>query len=179
MKRREFITLIGGAAAMWPLAARAQQPERTRHIGVLIGIAADDPDAQTRYAAFLQGLQQSGWIEGRNLRIDTRWAAGNASDTQKYAAELVALSPEAIVSFGSASVGPLLQATHSVPIVFAIVIDPVGAGYVDSLSRPGANTTGFMMFDYSLCGKWLELLKQIAPGVTRAVVLRDPAISAG
>jgi putative ABC transport system substrate-binding protein len=180
MRRREFITLIGGAAALLhPPAARAQQPEQIRRIGVLLGIAPDDPDAQTRYAAFLQRLQQLGWIEGRNLRIDTRWAAGNAADTRKYAAELVALAPDVIVSIGSASVGPLLQATHTVPIVFAIVIDPVGAGFVDNLSRPGANTTGFMIFEYSLCGKWLELLKQIVPDVTRAAVLRDPAIAAG
>jgi putative ABC transport system substrate-binding protein len=177
--RRQFISTLGGAAVSWPLAARAQQPERMRRIGVLIGIASDEPDAQTRYAAFLQGLQQLGWIDGRNLRIDIRWAAGNAADTRKYAAELVALAPEVIVCFGSASVGPLLQATRTVPIVFAIVTDPVGAGFVDSLSRPGVNTTGFMMFEFSLCGKWLELLKQIAPGVTRVAVLRDPAIAAG
>jgi putative ABC transport system substrate-binding protein len=182
MRRREAIGILGGAAAsslLLPFAARAQQAERVRRIGALIGIAADDPGAQTRYAAFLPGLQQLGWIDGRNLRIDTRWAAGNAADMRKYAAELVALAPEVIVSIGSASAGPLLQATHTVPIVFALVIDPVGAGYVDSLSRPGGNATGFMMFEYSLCGKWLELLKQIAPGVTRAAVLRDPAIAAG
>jgi ABC-type uncharacterized transport system substrate-binding protein len=182
MRRREVIALSGGAAAaalLGPRAARAQQPEHMRRIGVLIGISADDPDAQTRYAAFLQGLQQLGWIDGRNLRIDTRWAAGNAADMRKYAAELVAIAPEVIVSIGSASAGPLLQATRTVPIVFALVIDPVGAGYVDSLSRPGGNATGFMMFEYSLCGKWLELLKQIAPGVTRAAVLRDPGIAAG
>jgi putative ABC transport system substrate-binding protein len=182
MRRREFFTLSGGAAAsalLRPRAARAQQPEQMRRIGVLLGIASDDPDAQTRYAAFLQRLQQLGWIERRNLRIDARWAAGNAADTRKYAAELVALAPDIIVSIGSATVGPLLQATRTVPIVFTIVIDPVGAGFVDNLSRPGANATGFMIFEYSLCGKWLELLKQIAPGVTRAAVLRDPAIAAG
>ncbi len=182
MKRRQFIALSGGAAAaalLGPRAARAQQPDQMRRIGVLIGVAKDDPDVQTRYAAFLQRLQQSGWIEGRNLRIDTRWAAGNAADTRKYAAELVALAPEVIVSFGSQNVGPLLQATRTVPIVFAVVVDPVGAGLVDNLSRPGGNATGFMMFEYSLCGKWLELLKQIAPGLTRVAVLRDPAIAAG
>jgi putative ABC transport system substrate-binding protein len=182
MRRRKFITLFGGAAAaalLRPFDARAQQPEQMRRIGVLLGISADDADAQTRYAAFLQRLQQLGWIEGRNLRIDTRWAAGNAADTRRYVAELVALAPEVIVSFGTQNVGPLLQATRTVPIVFGIVIDPVGAGLVDNLSRPGANATGFMMFEYSLCGKWLELLKQIAPGLTRAAVLRDPAISAG
>jgi putative ABC transport system substrate-binding protein len=182
MRRRQFIALSGGAAAaalLGPRAARAQQPDQMRRIGVLIGVAKDDPDVQTRYAAFLQRLQQSGWIEGRNLRIDTRWAAGNAADTRKYAAELVALAPEVILSFGSATIGPLLQATRTVPIVFSLVVDPIGAGFVDSLSRPGGNATGFMMFEYSLCGKWLELLKQIAPGVTRAAVLRDPAIAAG
>jgi len=182
MRRREVIAFFGGAAAaslLRPNAAHAQQPERMRRIGVLIGIAPDDPVAQTRYAAFLQGLQQLGWIDGRNLRIETRWAAGNAADTRKYAAELVALAPDVIVSIGSANVGSLLQATRTVPIVFAIVIDPVGAGIVESLSRPGGNATGFMQFDYSLCGKWPELLKQIAPGVTRVAVLRDPAIAAG
>jgi putative ABC transport system substrate-binding protein len=181
MRRREVIALFGGAAAslLRPFDAHAQQPERMRRIGVLIGIAPDDPVAQTRYAAFLQGLQQLGWIDGRNLRIETRWAAGNAADTRKYAAELVALAPDVIVSIGSANVESLLQATRTVPIVFAIVIDPVGAGIVESLSRPGGNATGFMQFDYSLCGKWPELLKQIAPGVTRVAVLRDPAIAAG
>jgi putative ABC transport system substrate-binding protein len=179
MRRRDFIALFASAAVARPFAAHAQQPERMRRIGVLIGIAPDDPVAQTRYAAFLQGLQQSGWIDGRNLRIETRWAAGNAADTRKYAAELVALAPDVIVSIGSANVESLLQATRTVPIVFAIVIDPVGAGIVESLSRPGGNATGFMQFDYSLCGKWPELLKQIAPGVTRVAVLRDPAIAAG
>jgi putative tryptophan/tyrosine transport system substrate-binding protein len=182
IQRRTFLTALGGAAAVALLRsgdANAQQPERMRRIGMLIGIAADDPDGQRRYAAFVQGLQQLGWVEGRNLRIDTRWAAGNVADARKYAAELVALAPEVIVSFGSATVGPLLQATRTVPIVFGIVIDPVGAGFVDSLSRPGGNATGFMQFDYSLCGKWPELLKQIAPGVTRVAVLRDPAIAAG
>jgi putative ABC transport system substrate-binding protein len=150
-----------------------------RRIGVLAGAAADNADAQARHAAFLQELQQLGWSDGRNMRIDSRWAAGNAADTRKHAAELVALAPDVIVAFGSVSVGPLLQATRTLPIVFAIVPDPVGAGFVESLSRPGGNATGFMMFEYSLTAKWLELLKQIAPGVTRAAVLRDPAISAG
>jgi putative tryptophan/tyrosine transport system substrate-binding protein len=179
MKRREFIMLIGDAVAVWPLAARAQQPERIRRIGVLTGLAADDPDAQARYAAFLQGLQQLGWTDGRNVRIDTRWAAGNADNIRKYAAELAALAPDVILGSGSAAVGSLLQATRAVPIVFAIVPDPVGSGFVDSLARPGGNATGFMQFEYSLSGKWLELLKQIAPGVTRAAVLWDPAITAG
>jgi putative tryptophan/tyrosine transport system substrate-binding protein len=178
--RRQFITLLGGTTVIaWPLAAHAQQPERMRRIGELQAIAADDPEAQAQNAAFLQGLQQLGWTDGRNVHIDTRWAAGNANDARKYAAELVALAPDVIFATGDASVGPLLQATHNVPIVFAIVPDPVGAGFVDSLSRPGGNATGFMMFEYNLSGKWLELLKQIAPDLTRVAVLRDPAISAG
>ncbi len=179
MTRRQFIMLIGGAAAAWPLAARAQQADRVRHISVLAGGAANDPIFQPRFAAFLQALQQSGWTDGSNLRIDYRWAAGNADDTRKYAAELAALAPDIIVTTGGAALGPLLQATRAVPIVFANVQDPVGSGFVDSLSRPGGNATGFMQFEYSLCGKWLELLKQIAPGVTRAAVLWDPAIAAG
>ena len=179
MKRRDFITLLGGAAATWPLAARAQQGERSGASACSRGESRDDPDAQARQAAFLQGLQQLGWIEGRNVRIDARWAAGNAANTRKYAAELVALAPDVILSVGSAVAGPLLEATRTVPIVFVIVPDPIGAGYVDSLSRPGGNATGFMMFEYNLCGKWLELLKEIAPGVTRVAVLRDPAIAAG
>jgi putative ABC transport system substrate-binding protein len=177
--RREFISVLGGAVAAWPFAAHAQQPEQMRRVGMLFGIAADDPNAQAEHAAFLQGLQQLGWTEGRNVRIDPRWAGGNAAALRKYAAELVALAPDVILSVGSASAGPLLEATRTVPIVFVIIPDPVGAGYVDSLSRPGGNATGFMMFEYSLCGKWVELLKEIAPGVTRAAVLRDPAIAAG
>jgi ABC-type uncharacterized transport system substrate-binding protein len=180
MRRREFITLIGGTAVAWPLAARAQQQgERMRRIGVLMPIAADDPEGQARVAAFVQGLAQLGWTEGRNVRIDARWSAGNAADTRKYAAELVALAPDVIMTTGGATMGPLLQATRTVPIVFTIVPDPVGNGFVDSLSRPGGNATGFLMFEYSLCGKWLELLKEIAPGVTRAGVLRDPALAVG
>jgi putative tryptophan/tyrosine transport system substrate-binding protein len=179
MRRREFITLLGGAAAAWPVVARAQQVDRMRRLGVLGGQAANDPDAQANIAAFLQGLQQLGWTDGRNVRIDHRWAAGNPADIRKYAAELVALAPDIILATGASPLGPLLQATRTVPIVFAIVPDPVGAGFVDSLSRPGGNTTGFMQAEYNLSGKWLELLKQIAPGVTRAAVLRDPAITAG
>ena len=179
MRRREFITLLGGAAAAWPMAARAQQPDRMRRIGVLFSIAADDLDAQAQNTAFLQGLQQLGWTDGRNVRIDIRWSAGAADITRKYAAELVALAPDVILAVGGASVGPLLQATRTVPIVFVIVPDPVGSGFVESLSQPGGNATGFMQFEYSLSGKWLELLKQIAPGVTRAMVLWDPAITAG
>jgi ABC-type uncharacterized transport system substrate-binding protein len=180
MRRREFITLLGGAAAAWPLAARAQQADRVRRIGALIGApSADNPDAQANIRAFLQVLQQLGWTDGGNVRIDIRWGAGNADDIRKYAAELAALAPDVIFASGTASVGPMLQATRTVPIVFANVADPVGAGFVDSLARPGGNASGFIQFEYSLSGKWLELLKQIAPGVTRAAVLRDPAITSG
>jgi ABC transporter substrate binding protein len=159
MKRREVITLLGGAAA-WPLAAHAQQPERMRRIGVLIPYAADDPEGQARTAAFLQGLQQLGWTEGRNVRIDYRWSAGDADRARRYAAELVALAPDVILASGTSTVGPLLQATRTVPIVFPVIGDPVGAGFVDSLARPGGNATGFMSREYSLSGKWLELLKR-------------------
>jgi putative ABC transport system substrate-binding protein len=177
--RRQFISaLVGGTAVAWPLAVHAQQGERMRRIGMLIGLAADDPIGQAQLAAFLEGLQKLGWTNGRNMRIDIRWAAGNAADTRKYAAELVALAPDVILGV-AVTVGPLLQATHTVPIVFTIVPDPVGSGFVDRLSRPGGNATGFVMFEYSLCGKWLELLKEIAPGVTQVAVLRDPAIPAG
>jgi ABC-type uncharacterized transport system substrate-binding protein len=179
MRRRDFITGTISSMVAWPLAARAQQGERLRRIGVLNPFAAKDSGAQTRHAAFIQGLRQLGWIDDQNLHIDARWTGGNAADARKYAAELVALAPEVIVTSGAAGLGPMLQATRTVPIVFAIVPDPVGAGFVDSLSRPGGNATGFLMFEYSLCGKWLELLKEIAPGVTRAAVLRDPAITAG
>jgi putative tryptophan/tyrosine transport system substrate-binding protein len=179
VRRREFITLLGGTAAAWPLAARAQQAERMRRVGVLIGQAANDPDAQANMIAFVQGMQQLGWTDGSNVRLDLRWAAGNPADLRKYAAELLALAPEAILASGATAAGSLLQASSTVPIVFAIVPDPVGAGFVDSLSRPGGNATGFMQFEYELSGKWLELLKQIAPAVTRAAVLRDAAITAG
>jgi ABC-type uncharacterized transport system substrate-binding protein len=179
MRRREVIALFGGAAASWPLAARAQQGERMRRIGVLSDFVADDPVTQRRYAAFVQGLQQLGWTDGRNVHLDYRWGAGNAADLRKYAAELVALAPDVILAEGSTCLGPLLQATRSVPIVFVIVPDPVGAGFVDSLSRPGGNATGFLMFEYTLCGKWPELLKELAPGVTRAAVLRDSALASG
>ena len=181
MKRREFITLLGGAAAVaWPLAARAQQPDRVRRIGVLMASAADDSESQARIAAFLQGLQQLGWADGRNMRIDTRWATTDADDIRRHAAELVALAPDVLVAAtGTATVAPLLQATRTVPIVFVVVIDPVGAGFVASLARPGGNATGFTSYEYGMSGKWLELLKEIAPGVTRAAVLRDPAIASG
>jgi len=163
----------------WPLAARAQPVERMRRIGVLMNVAVDDPVGQARNAAFLQGLQQLGWSDGRNVRIDARWAAGKADDIRKYAAELVALAPDVVLAAGSASAGPLLQLTRTVPIVFVHSPDPVGAGFVESLARPGGNATGFTLFEYGISGKWLELLKQIAPHVTRVAVLRDPAIAAG
>jgi putative tryptophan/tyrosine transport system substrate-binding protein len=178
MKRREFITLVGGALA-WPLNARAQQPERMRRIGVLLGFAADDPESPVRMGAFLQGLQQLGWTDGRNVRIDTRWGAGDVELTRKYVAELIELAPDVILASGNSTVAPLLQATRVVPIVFPILIDPVGAGFVDSLARPGDNATGFILFEYGIAAKWLELLKQIAPGVTRAAVIRDPALASG
>ena len=176
--RRKFIALIGGAAA-WPLAARAQQGEPMRRIGALMSTAADDPEGQARIAAFQQGVQQFGWTIGRNVRIDSRWPVGDSERTRRYAAELVALAPDVILATGSAAAAPLLQATRTVPVVFVIVPDPVGAGFVNSLARPGGNATGFIQFEYGISGKWLELLKQIAPGVTRAAILRDPAISAG
>jgi putative ABC transport system substrate-binding protein len=176
--RREFITLLGGAAAAWPLGARAQQPDRMRHIGVLSGLA-DDPEGQARVAAFRQELQRLGWTDGRNMRLDIRWGGGDAEFLRKLAAELVALAPDVLFSTGTASTGPLLQATRAVPIVFASVIDPVGAGFVESLARPGGNATGFLQFEYSLSGKWLELLREIAPGVKRAAVLRDHNLTAG
>jgi ABC transporter substrate binding protein len=177
-RRREFVTLLGGAAA-WPLAARAQQGKRMRRVGALMPYAANDPQTQIRNAAFLQGLQQLGWTVGTNIQIDYRWAAGNEDDTRKYAAELVALAPDVIFASGSAAVEPLRRATRTVSIVFALVPDPVGAGFVDSLARPGGNITGFTPWEYGIGAKWLEVLKQVAPGVTRAAVLRDPAITAG
>jgi putative tryptophan/tyrosine transport system substrate-binding protein len=177
MRRRKFIQAIIAFAA-WPFAARAQQAERMRRIGVLMIQAADDPVGQARVKAFQQNLQQLGWTDGRNVRIDYRWAAGNVENSRKYAAELVALAPDVILAVGAAT-GPVLQATRTVPIVFTVASDPVGSGFVDSLSRPGGNATGFMLFEYSLSAKWVELLKQIAPGVTRAAVLRDPAVTSG
>ena len=177
MRRREFITLLGGAAA-WPLLARAQQGGR-RRLGVLMATAADDPESRKRLFAFLQNMQQLGWVEGRNLRIDIRWAAGNTDETRKYATELTALTPDIILATGSLALGPLLQATRTIPIVFTHVPDPVGAGFVDSMARPGGNATGFTSFDYGLSVKWLELLKEIAPRVTRVGVIRDPNLTAG
>jgi putative ABC transport system substrate-binding protein len=178
MRRREFIKLLGGAVAAWPLAARAQQGERMRRIGMLLNATADDTEFQAWVGAFRQALQELGWTDGRNIRIDYRWGAGDA-DKRKYAAELVALAPDVIVAPGASTVGPLLQATRTVPIVFPITADPVASGFVDSLARPGGNATGFMLFEYSISGKWLELLKQIAPGVTRVAVLGDPSTPTG
>jgi ABC transporter substrate binding protein len=209
VRRRHFITLLGGVAA-WPVAVRAQQAERVRRIGVLLPAAADDAEYQARVGAFLQALALLGWTIGRNVRIDTRWATANAADIRRHAAELAALAPDVILAHGASTVGPLLQATRTaalaseasdqrgnsivrapgtrpepgssaraVPIVFPVVSDPVAAGFVDSLARPGGNATGFIVFEYSLSGKWLELLKQIAPGVTRAAVFRDPASPPG
>jgi len=177
MRRREFMLLIGGAAA-WPVAVRAQQSERLRRIGVLMNTTAD-ADQQANVATFRQALQQLGWADGRNVRIDVRWAGGQPSEIRRHANELVALAPDVILATGNASMPPLLQATHTVPIVFNNVADPVGAGYVDSMARPDGNATGFIQFDYTLSGKWLELLKQIAPHVTRVAILRDPALAAG
>jgi putative ABC transport system substrate-binding protein len=178
MRRREFITLLGGATAAWPRAARAQQPEQIRRIGALMNLAADDPESQRRVTAFVQGLQQLGWTDGRNVRIDFRWGADDAERIRTYAAELVALAPDVILAAGAVTVGPLQHASRTVPIVFAGVTDPVGAGIVASLARPGGNATGFMNFEYGVSGKWLELLKQIAPRVTRAAVLRDSTLMA-
>ena len=179
MKRRNFITLLGGAAAAWPLAARAQQREQVRRIGVLVPYTADDAEVQARVGAFLQELQQSGWTIGRNVRIDIRWAGGKRDDIRRHAAELVALRPDVILAQGGSTLGPLLQATRTVPIVFPGIVDPVGAGFVDSLARPGGNVTGFMSMEYSTAGKRLELLKQVAPNVARVEVLRDSTQGSG
>jgi putative ABC transport system substrate-binding protein len=169
MKRRKFITLAGGVAIAWPLAARAQQ-EQVRRLGVLVYLAAGDREGEARLAAFTQALTQLGWSEGRNLRIDVRWA--KADDVHRHAAELVLLA-----ATGTATVAPLLQATRAIPIVFATVIDPVGAGFIASLAQPGGNATGFTIYEYSMSGKWLELLKEIAPGVTRVAVLRVASLA--
>ena len=179
MRRREVITLLGGVAAAWSLAARAQQGERMRRIAIILPATADDARFQTFVGAFLQELQSSGWSIGRNVRIDTRWATANAAAIRRHAAELVALTPDVILAVGASTVAPLLQATRTVPIVFAVASDPVGNGFVDSLGRPGGNATGFMSFEYTMAGKWLELLKQIAPSVTRVAVLRDAGTPSG
>jgi putative ABC transport system substrate-binding protein len=178
MKRRELITLLGGAAAAWPLVARAQRPERMRLIGALTGVA-DEPIARARATVFIKELQELGWIDGRNMRVDYRWGGGDADIIRRQAIELVALAPDVILATGGPATERVLQATRSIPIVFAVVPDPVGSGLVARLSRPGGNATGFMQFEYSLSGKWLEQLKQVAPSVTRAAVLRDSAITAG
>ena len=179
LKRREFITLLGGTAAAWPLAAGAQQAERMRRIGVLMNAAADDPEGQARIAAFHQGLQELGWTLGRNARIDARWGAVDADSSRRYAAELVGLASDVILASASAAVAALQQTTRTIPIVFASVADPVGAGFVETLANPGGNITGFSTFEYTLSGKWLELLKEIAPSVTRAAVLRDASVGSG
>src|SRR5262249_37859920 len=179
MKRREFITLLGGAAAAWPLAARAQQTDRLRRIGLLMNRSADNPEGQDRIAAFHQGLQELGWTVGRNVRIDTRWGEDDADRERKYATELVALAPDIILASGTLSVAALQQVSRTLPIVFAAVTDPVGAGFVHSLARPGGNATGFMIYEYSLSAKWLELLKQIAPSVTRVAIIRNSDNPAG
>jgi putative tryptophan/tyrosine transport system substrate-binding protein len=179
IRRREFITLLGGAAAAWPPAARAQHAGNKRRVGVLMNRAADDPEGQARLVAFQQALQQLGWSDGRNMWMDIRWGENDIDRERRYAAELVALAPDVILAGGGVSVAALQHVTRTLPIVFAVVGDPVGIGLVDSLARPGGNVTGFMNFEYSLSGKWLELLKQTAPRVTRAAVLRNPAIPAG
>jgi putative ABC transport system substrate-binding protein len=179
MRRRKFITLLGGAAATWPLVARAQQPTRMRRIGVLVAVAEDDPQGQARIAAFVQRMEQLSWIADRNIRIDTRWGPGDADRFRQLATELVALAPEVILASGGTVVGPLLQVTRTVPIVFTLTVDPVGAGFVESLARPGGNATGFTGYEYGMSAKWLELLKEIAPQVGRVAVLRDATIVQG
>jgi len=179
VRRREFFTLLSGAAAAWPLAARAQQADRMRRIGVLLNLAADDPMGQARVAAFVQGLQAAGWSDGRNVRIDTRWAAADPGNYRKYAAELIALGSDVVLASTTAAVAQLQQASRAVPIVFVSVIDPVGSGLIASMARPGGNVTGFVIFEYALAAKWLELLKEIVPDVKRAAVLRDATVASG
>ena len=178
MRRREFITLVGGAAAMWPLTARAQQPERARRVGILLAGSTEEPDYQARVAASPKELQQLGWSEGRNLRVEVR-SGGSEANIRKNVTELIAFAPDVILTGGTTVMAHLLRTTRTVPIVFMSAVDPVGAGLVESLARPGGNATGFMQFEYSLSGKWLELLKQIAPAVTRAAVLRDATTTSG
>jgi putative ABC transport system substrate-binding protein len=179
MKRREFIPLIGGAMLGWPLGASAQQGERMRRIGVLMNLAEDDPEGQARFAALLQGLRELGWIDGQNVRLDTRWAAATADPYRTYAAELVALAPDVILAATTPGAAAVQQATRTIPIIFVIVIDPVAAGFVSNLARPGGNITGFALYEYGLSEKWLELLNEIAPGVKRVAVVRDPALVSG
>jgi putative ABC transport system substrate-binding protein len=178
MRRREFISLVGGVAA-WPVVARAQQGERLRRVAVLEPIEKDTPSAQARYTAFVRALEQAGWTDGRNLQIVARWSGGNDVKLRQYAEELVTLAPDVILAGGGTGVEAMLKATRTIPIVFAIAPDPVGAGFVQRLSRPGGNATGFMMFEYNLCGKWLELFREIAPDVKHAGVLRDPGFAHG
>jgi ABC-type uncharacterized transport system substrate-binding protein len=180
MRRRDVISLLGGAAIAWPRIARAQrQSPAPRRIGVLMALGADDPEAGTRMAVFQQGLQQAGWIDGGNLHIEVRWAAGNKNEGRKNAEELIALGSEVVLANGNAAVAPLLQITRSIPIVFTVVPDPVGAGFVESLARPGGNATGFVAFEYGLSAKWLELLKELMPGVAHAAVIQDPSLASG
>src|SRR5262245_48647265 len=179
IRRRECITLLGGAAVSWPLAAWAQVPERVRRVGVLNYLAADDPDSSPRVAAFAKALQELGWLDGRNVQFDYRWGGGDLDRSRRYAAELVTLGPDVILVSSGSALAALQSVTPTVPIVFVSVSDPVGAGYVASLARPGGNTTGFTLFEYGTSGKWLELLKQIAPAMTRAAVIRDPSITSG
>jgi putative ABC transport system substrate-binding protein len=179
MRRRQFIALLGGAATTRPLAAHAQPRERLRRVAILVGASRDTPGAQDRDTAFLEAFEQLGWTNGRNVQIEIRWSDGNDVKARKYADELIALAPDVILAAGSAGAAVMLKATQSIPIVFVVVPDPMGSGFVQSLSRPGGNATGFMQFEYSLSGKWVELLKEIAPSVTRAAVLRDPTFVAG
>jgi putative tryptophan/tyrosine transport system substrate-binding protein len=179
MRRREFIKAIASAATAWPLAARAQQGDRMRRIGVLMNLGSDDPQSKVRIAAFIQGLQQSGWIDRSNVRIETRWSAGNLDLARRYATELVTFTPDVILADGGTTMGPLQQVTRTVPLVFVNVVDPVAAGFVDSLARPGGNASGFTLFEYAISAKWLELLKEIAPAVTQVAVFYNPALASG
>jgi ABC-type uncharacterized transport system substrate-binding protein len=179
MRRRAFIKFLGAAAAAWPLAARAQRGERMRRICVLMSSAVDDPQDPTRLAAFAQGLQELGWTIGRNLRIDYRWGAGSPNNMRKYAAELAALAPDVMLASGTIALAAVQQISHTIPVVFVNLVDPVSGGFVESLARPGGNVTGFLLFEYGISGKWLELLKEIAPRVTRVAVLRDPTVPQG
>src|SRR5262245_22735690 len=179
MRRREFIVLLGGSAVTWSQIGHTQQPEHLRRIGMLMGLTDDDTESAIRIAAFTRGLQELGWAEGRNVHIDYRWAGGSTEDFRKFASELVALVPDVILASGTPTIASLLRATSNLPIVFVNVTDPLGAGFVKSLARPGGNATGFMKFEYSVSAKWLELLKEIAPGVKRAAILRDPTITSG
>jgi len=179
MRRRQFLELLGGVAASYPFSLRAQQADRMRRVSVLVGLAADTTEGQAALAVFVQALRDMGWVDGRNVKIEARWSGGHADDARKYAAELASLAPDVLVATGGASVGALLDASKSIPVVFANVPDPVGSGFVESLSRPGGRATGFIQFEYNLSGKWLGLLKQVAPRVTNVAVLWDPTIIAG